>query len=94
MIVYLWDTCDPARRGSGISDDQRQAQQAAETCLRSGQATTARVEAAFAVLGITTLESRYDRTGSGWHARRGDRGLITWEPFTDARTADDAVARQ
>lgn len=94
MIVYLWDAYGPARCGSGVSDDQGRAQRAAEACLRSGHASGARVETALAVLGITTLESRYDRTGSGWQARRGDRGRITWEPFTEAKAVSDTAIQQ
>lgn len=83
MIVWLWDAPGSARTGRGVSGDQMAARKAAETCLISGHAVTARVEQAVAVLLTETLTSSYRRTGHGWDARRGASG-ITWEPITDA----------
>ena len=90
MIVYLWDASGPDRSGRGVSDDQGRARQAAEAVLRSGQAHAARVEAAYAMLGMGMLESGYRRTGQGWQALRGERGGIMWEPL-EARTANRAL---
>jgi hypothetical protein len=81
VIVYLWDAPGPARTMRGISGDETAARQAAETCLLTGQADAARVEAAVAVLEIQTLTSAYRRTGRGWQARRGSGGSIKWEPL-------------
>ena len=86
MIVWLWDAYGPARTGRGITDNQARALQHAETCLRSGQASIAKVEAARAELGIRTLTSGYQRTGQGWRGRCGDSG-IRWEPLPPAEAA-------
>ena len=79
MIVWLWTADGPERGGLGVSGDQGGARQAAAACLRSGQATTARVEAAVTELGIQTLTDGYRRTGAAWQARLCD-GRITWVP--------------
>jgi hypothetical protein len=81
VIVWLWDAPGPARTGRGVSGDEAAARQAAEACLLAGEARTARVEAAVAVLGTETLGSGYRRTGRGWQARRGG-GRVAWERFT------------
>ena len=85
MIVFLWDACEPGRF-HGVTDDETRARQAAEARLLDGRASTAQVEMAHAVLGITTLTSGYRRTGNGWQAQRGGaRSGITWEPFAAAQ---------
>ncbi len=84
MIVWLWDADGPARSGRGITSDQARALERAETLLRSGHATVAKVESAQADLGIRTLTSGYRRTGHGWRGRSGDSG-IRWEPLAPAR---------
>lgn len=81
MIVWLWDACGPHRTRRGITDDGARARQAAEACIRSGQATAARVEQAVSFLGVHTIATGYQRTGLGWSAHNHD-GRITWEPFT------------
>ena len=93
MIVYLWDAPGTDRSGCGVSDDQGRARLAAEKMLRSGQAHAARVEAAYAMLGMGMLESGYRRTGLGWQARHGDRGGITWEPLAAVGAEKQAVSR-
>jgi hypothetical protein len=80
VIVWLWDAPGPDRTGRGITDDGARARHAAEGCIRSGQATAARVERAVTVLGIHTLATGYQRTGDGWSARQHD-GQITWTPL-------------
>jgi hypothetical protein len=87
MIVWLWDADGSGRRGLGVSDDQGRARQAAEACLRSGQADAARVEAAVVVDGTCTLTAGYQRTGQGRQAQRGPRGGIRWEPLVQDGTA-------
>ena len=87
MIVYLWDAPGPRRGALGVSGDPAAARREAETWLRCGQAQAARVEAAYAMLGMGMLESGYRRTGLGWQARHGDRGGITWEPLARAAGA-------
>lgn len=85
MIVYLLDACGPQRRWSGVSGDEDAARQAAEALLLGGDASAAKVEKAFAMLGTRMLETGYRRTGEGWRAQRGRGDAITWEPLTVAR---------
>jgi hypothetical protein len=80
MIVWLWDVPGPTRCGCGISDDEGRAREAAEAYLQNGRAGAARVEEAWAILGIPTLTSGYERTGQGWRARL-QGGRISWEPL-------------
>jgi hypothetical protein len=80
MIVWLWDAAGPHRAGRGVTDNDTSARLAAEACIRSGDATAARVERAVTVLGVPTLSAGYQRTGHGWAARPRD-GQITWEPL-------------
>ena len=80
MTVWLWDAYGPARTGLGVTDDEVRARLAAEACLRSGGADTARVEHALLISGICVLTPGYRRTGRGWMARRRD-GRVTWTPF-------------
>jgi hypothetical protein len=44
VIVWLWDTFDPVRSGRGVTDDRARALEVAESYLRSGQASVAKVE--------------------------------------------------
>lgn len=81
MIIWLWDAIGPARATHGVTGDETRARRAAEACLRSGTAPSARVELAVTVLDTRTLSPGYERTGKGWQARRGPRGGITWEPL-------------
>ena len=81
MIVWLWDASGSARVVRGVTDDEATARNAAETCLRSGQARSAAVEKAHAVLGIRSLASGYERTGDGWTAERRQDGRISWTPL-------------
>jgi hypothetical protein len=68
VIVWLWDAPGLARTARGVTDDEATARRAAETCLRSGQARSAAVEKAHAVLGVRSLTSGHERTGDGWTA--------------------------
>lgn len=81
MIVWLWDASGSARVTRGVTDDETTARHAAETCLRSGQARSAAVEKAHAVLGVRSLTSGYERTGDGWTAERRQDGRISWTPL-------------
>ena len=81
MTVWLWDACGSDRRGLGVTDDETTARLAAEACLRSGGADTARVERALLMSGARGLTPGYQRTGRGWTARRRD-GRVTWTPFS------------
>jgi hypothetical protein len=82
VIVWLWDTSGPARSGRGLSDDETSARLAAEECMRSHLADSARVEKALAILGIESLISGYERTGQGWVAQIHRDGRIIWLPFS------------
>jgi hypothetical protein len=79
MILWVWDACGPGHCG-GVTDNDARARQAAEACITSGQASTAKVEGARLAIG-PALTSVYARTGHGWTARRRDN-RITWTPFT------------
>jgi hypothetical protein len=82
VIVWLWEANGPTRSGRGVTDDEARARQAAEALVRGGHANAARVEKAFAALGIESLTSGYVRTGHGWAARRRSDGRIAWAPFS------------
>lgn len=81
MIVWLWDAPGPTRAARGVTDDEATARRAAETCLRSGQARSAAVEKAHAVLGVRSLTSGYERTGDGWTAECRQDRRISWTPL-------------
>lgn len=77
--VFPWQA-DGADRGvRGVSGDQVSAQEAAAKCLQSGEATTARIEAATTEIGTQTLIDGYRRTGEAWQALLSD-GRVTWVP--------------
>jgi hypothetical protein len=92
VIVWLWDASGFARTGHGVTDDEARARQAAETLMRRGHATVARLEKAHAMLGIQSLTSGYQRVGEGWTARRQQGGQITWTPFTTSLSAAACLA--
>jgi len=79
MIVYLWDAHGPGGSAAGISGDETRAREAAEACLTTGCATSARVEAALLATSARTLQPRYERTGTAWQARPVDGGF-RWDP--------------
>jgi hypothetical protein len=81
VIAYTWEAAGPVRRRIGVSDDRLKAQRAAATCLRNGNATTARVDEARVDLGIVTLTSGYVPTGKAWTARKSKDGRIRWKPL-------------
>ena len=85
MIVWLWDATEPGRC-HGITDDEARARAAAETCMRNGRASTARVEQARLRIGGFWLTAHYQRTGAGWSARQ-ERSGITWIPLAHAPEA-------
>jgi hypothetical protein len=81
VIVWLWDACGS---GQGVSDNEKRAMDAAEEYMLSGGGQDARVESARTVLDSRTLIRGYERTGTGWQARRGEHGAITWESLRQA----------
>lgn len=84
MIVWLWDAPGPVRCGRGVTGDEGSALGAAAVFLRSGAACSATVEAARMVLDERTLNRVYERTGTGWQARRGEHGAVRWQPLRQA----------
>ena len=90
MIVWLWDVDGPACTARGITDGEAAARCAAEACLHGGQARSAAVEMARAVLGIESLTSGYVRTGHGWTAKCRRDGQVSWTPLP--RLADLVVS--
>jgi hypothetical protein len=85
-VGFLWEADGPEQGCRGVSGDELGARQAATECLRNGQATTARVEAAVTAIGTATLTDDYRRTGDAWQARLSD-GRVTWAPVPRARLA-------
>lgn len=81
MIVWLWDADGPARTTRGVTGDEAAARRAAAACLRGGQAHSAAVEMARAMLGTESLTSGYARTGHGWTAKCRRDGRISWTPL-------------
>jgi hypothetical protein len=75
--VWLWD----AGKWCGVGNSDRAAVAAAEACIASGAAGTARVELARLVLS-PRLEPGYERSGTGWTGRR-DGGRIAWTDLSD-----------
>jgi hypothetical protein len=90
VILWLWDASGPGHC-AGVTDDQAKAREAAEACIASGQASSARVEGAHLVLGLA-LTSVYERTGVGWVAQCRDSG-VSWVPSqgTSWRRCDPAL---
>jgi hypothetical protein len=78
VILWLWDASEPGHC-IGVTDNDAKAREAAEACIASGKASSARVEGAHLVLGLA-LTSVYERTGMGWAAQRRDSG-VSWVPF-------------
>lgn len=85
MLLWLWDASGPGRY-RGITDDETRARAAAEACINSGQAASARVERACLVMDGWWLHSQYHRTGTGWTARRSAAG-VRWATLTAAERA-------
>ncbi len=80
MIVFLW-TADEPGRFSGVTDDAERARGAAESLIKSCQASMAQVEAAHYDSGFgARSDPRYQRTGRGWLASKSD-GDISWQPL-------------
>lgn len=86
MIVYLWDAPGPGRSAGGVCGDETRAREAAEACLRSGWATSARVDAALLATSARTLQPLYERTGTAWQARPVD-GELRWDPAPPAEAS-------
>lgn len=84
--MYIWAApgTDAAnfRRATGVSDDQDKARAAAEAALRTGRAGTAYIERVVTATARPTLNFCYVHTGTGWWARLGQAGRITWTPYT------------
>jgi hypothetical protein len=85
VIVWPWDATEPGGC-HGITHDEARARAAAESCMRNGNASTARVEQAQLLIGGYWLTSHYLRTGAGWWARWGSGG-ITWTPIAPTTRA-------
>ena len=79
MLVWLWEADGPGRL-RGVSGDEKAARLAAARCITGGQAETATVEAASLVLGVSSMTDFYQRTGTGWAARRSGQG-VCWIPL-------------
>ena len=77
MTVWLWE----AGSTCGVTSDGTRARRAAAAFLRAGGGNEARVEEAFLASGARTLAMVYDRTGTGWSARRSRGGRIAWTPL-------------
>jgi hypothetical protein len=80
VIVWLWDAGGPGTF-RGITGDEDSARRAAAHCITSGKAETATVEAASLMLGVSSLTDCYQRTGTGWTARRSSAG-VRWAALT------------
>lgn len=83
MIVWLWEASGPGKF-RGITGDDSAARRAAAKCITGGQAETATVEAASLMLGVSSLTDCYQRTGTGWTARRSGAG-VRWAALTVPR---------
>lgn len=84
LDVWLWEASAPGEC-RGITGAEARARNAAEACLRSGQASTVRVEQACLVMN-GSMESEYQRTGAGWSARLSN-GKVTWRSLAAAKSA-------
>jgi hypothetical protein len=80
VIVWLWEASGPGTF-RGITGDDDAARRAAAQCITSGHAETATVEAASLMLGVSSLTDCYQRTGTGWTARRCGAG-VRWAVLT------------
>ena len=80
MTVWLWETGSERE----VSDDLSRACEAAEACLRRGQAGPARLERALLLVGGDWLTSGYHRTGEGWLAQPRRDGEVSWVPLEGA----------
>lgn len=85
MIFWLWDATGPTVSGRGVTDDETRAREAAAAYIRSGMASSARVELAVADIGILALTTGYERVGVGWTVRRYNSGRIAWARFPPGR---------
>jgi hypothetical protein len=74
VIVWLWQASGPGKF-RGITGDRDAARSAAASCIISGAAQTATVEAASFALGALSLTDCYQPTGTGWTARRSGTGV-------------------
>jgi hypothetical protein len=91
MLLFTWTavaTRSARRSGSlGVSDDSERALQAAESCLRTGQARLAYVESVQPAMVAHSLNPVYLPTGSGWWATPPVAGDVDWVPYSDRDTA-------
>jgi hypothetical protein len=89
MIVWLWD----AGSAHGVSDDDARAREVAETLIRDGRASSARVE--MAVLNsVRALDPDYGRLGCGWTAQRHRSGAVRWVALTGEPVPRGDAARE
>jgi hypothetical protein len=78
VIVWLWDAPGALSAACGVSSDHDSARQAATTCLASGDATAATLQAAELVNGADALDPHYARFGFRWQATRTRGGAVHW----------------
>lgn len=94
--MYIWTApggdATSFRRATGVSNDQDKAREAAEAALRSGHAATAYIERVYTETAAPMLSVRYVHTGTGWRARIGQAGRVTWIPYATARGSRTAAA--
>lgn len=84
LELWLWEASVPGRC-RGITDAAARARNVAEACIKSGQASTVRVEQACLVMN-DWMDSEYQRTGVGWSARLSD-GNVIWRPLAPGKPA-------
>ena len=78
VIVWLWDAPGASCTARGVCGDHTRAQEAAGTCLASGQSLTATIQAAELVDHTNVLDPHYARFGCRWEANRAPGGEIRW----------------
>lgn len=84
LEFWLWEA-SATGECRGITDAEARARNAAEACLRSGQASTVRVEQACLVMN-GSMDSEYQRTGVGWSAWLSN-GKVTWRSLAPGKSA-------
>jgi hypothetical protein len=78
VIFWLWDAPGTTTSTCGVSSDQADAREAAGTCVASGSAAVATVQAATLVSNPDAADPHYARFGPTWQATRTRNGEIRW----------------
>jgi hypothetical protein len=78
VIVWLWDAAGPACGACGVTADRKTAKSRARTCIRSGHATVAHVQAAEFLAGDDVLDPYYRRFGDRWQAQLAQGTASRW----------------